>query len=332
MMSSRPVSRTARSTSPCTADTSRTSSTTTVPRPPAASMRARDASIASCVRPARNTCAPAAPRVSAIARPMPLDAPVTTAVLPARAGLELMTHPPSGCAGSRCSTVATFFDILDLFCQYAQPMPRPATATRERILAAAFARFAHYGFRRTSMEDIAAEAGVSRAALYLQFRNKEEIFRSLSRDLHEEALAGAAAALEGRGPLADRLRAAVEAKTLRFVEIANTSAHAMELLDERDRLCGDLPTDSERRFRDALARVFRRAAQTGEVDLAAVNLTPADAADLFASTVSGLKSPGVTVDSYRRRLAALVRVFVAGLGGAKRRLATRRTPARRRAV
>ena len=82
-----------------------------------------------------------------------------------------------------------------------------------------------------------------------------------------------------------------------MLEIANTSAHAMELLDERDRLCGDLPADSERRFRDALARVFRRAAQTGEVDL-----------------------------------AALVRVFVAGLGGAKRRRETRRAPSQRRAV
>src|SRR5262245_29713183 len=316
MMSSRPVSRTARSTSPCTADTSRTSSTTTVPRPPAASMRARDASIASCVRPARNTCAPAAPRVSAIARPMPLDAPVTTAVLPARAGLELMTHPPSGCAGSRCSTVATFFDILDLFCQYAQPMPRPATATRERILAAAFARFAHYGFRRTSMEDIAAEAGVSRAALYLQFRNKEEIFRSLSRELHDTALAQAAAALAAPGSLADRLRAAVEAKSLRFVEIAYGSPHGRELLDESNRLCGDLPAESERRFVALVTGVLRRAARAGEIDPQAVGLHAPRAAELFVHSVSGLKGPGVTVEAYRARVAALVRIFVAGLGAA----------------
>src|SRR5215470_6582979 len=99
-------------------------------------------------------------------------------------------------------------------------MTHRTIATRERILQAAFVRFSGYGFRRTSMEDIAGEAGVSRAALYLQFRNKEEIFRSLAEALHDEALAGAAAALNGDQPLAERLLAAVEAKTLRFVEIA----------------------------------------------------------------------------------------------------------------
>ena len=193
-------------------------------------------------------------------------------------------------------------------------MARPATATPERILHAAFGRFSRYGYRRTSMEDIAAEAGVSRAALYLQFRNKEEIFRSLSHQLHDEALARAEAALSGDAPLGDRLRAAVEAKSLRFVEIAYSSPHGSELLDESNRLCGDLPVESARRFRDALARVLRRAAQRGEIDLAAVHLTAAQAAELFLQSVSGLKGPGVTVDAYRKRLAALVRVFLAGLG------------------
>jgi len=59
---------------------------------------------------------------------------------------------------------------------------------------AALTRFARYGFRRTSMEDIAAEAGVSRAALYLQFRNKEEILaavRTAAFDRFASALEGA---------------------------------------------------------------------------------------------------------------------------------------------
>jgi AcrR family transcriptional regulator len=195
-------------------------------------------------------------------------------------------------------------------------MARPATATRERILSAAFTRFAHYGYRRTSMEDIAAEAGVSRAALYLQFRNKEEIFRSLSSALHEEALTNAEAALASSGTLEARLRAAVEAKTLRFVEIAYGSPHGSELLDERARLCGDLPQEFERRFQEMLTRVLRRAAQRGEIDLAAVDLSPTEAADLFTRSVSGLKDAQVTAEIYRRRLAALVRLFAAGIAAA----------------
>jgi AcrR family transcriptional regulator len=195
-------------------------------------------------------------------------------------------------------------------------MPRPAVATRERILAAAFTRFAGYGFRRTSMEDIAAAAGVSRAALYLQFRNKEAIFRALSAELHAAALAAAERALAAEGPLAERLRAAVEAKSLRFVEIAYGSPHGAELLDESNRLCGDLPAAAERRFRTLLARLFRRAAAAGELDLSPAGLTPAAAAELFTRSVSGLKGPGIGVDAYRANVAALVRVFAAGLRAA----------------
>jgi AcrR family transcriptional regulator len=205
-------------------------------------------------------------------------------------------------------------------------MPRPAVATRERILRAAFTRFASYGFRRTSMEDIAEAAGVSRAALYLQFRNKEAIFRALSEDLHGESLAGAEAALAKVASLAERLRAAVEAKTLRFVEIAYGSPHGSELLDESNRLCGDLAAATEVRYRALLARVFRRAAEAGEVDLAAAALTPPAAAELFMRSISGLKGPGVTVEAYRERVAALVRVFAAGL----RPTDTTRPPARSR--
>jgi AcrR family transcriptional regulator len=221
-------------------------------------------------------------------------------------------------------------DTLHVDCQYAA-MARRLTATRERISSAALTRFSRYGFRRTSMEDIAVEAGVSRAALYLQFRNKEEIFRSLSQDLHSEALGRAEAALRGDQPLAERLRAAVEAKSLRFIEIAFGSPHGSELLDESNRLCGDLPLDAERRFQQLLAREFRRAAGAREIDLAGAGLSAAETADLFTRTASGLKGPGVTVEAYRKRVAAWVRLFVAGLARSAPQTDTRRRAANRRA-
>lgn len=191
----------------------------------------------------------------------------------------------------------------------------PPTATRERILGAAFTLFGRYGFKRTSMEDIASQAALSRAALYLQFRNKEDIFRALAGGLHEEALSGAEAALSGDSPIVERLKAAVEAKTLRMIEIIQASPHGGELMDERNRLCGDLATDSERRFQKALTRAFKRADEAREVNLNAAGLSANEAADLFGHAVAGLKGPEVPVETYRKRLASLVRVFVSGLGG-----------------
>ena len=86
-------------------------------------------------------------------------------------------------------------------------------------------------------------------------------------------------------------------------------------MDEKNRLCGDLWADSERAFQDLMVRLFKRAAHAREIDLAGSGLGAAEAADLFLRAVSGLKGPGVTTDIYRNRLASLVRVFVAGMGG-----------------
>ena len=120
-------------------------------------------------------------------------------------------------------------------------------------------------------------------------------------------------ALEGTAPLVDRVRSAIEEKSLRFVEIAYSSPHGSELMDDTNRLCGDLVAEIESRFQEQLTRVFRRAAQAGEIDLGAVSLSAAETVQLLLRSVRGLKGPGIAVEEYRRGLDALARVFVAGL-------------------
>ena len=52
----------------------------------------------------------------------------------------------------------------------------------QQIQAAAGKLFLHYGFRKTSVDQIAREAGIGKGTIYNYFRNKEELFRSCSRD------------------------------------------------------------------------------------------------------------------------------------------------------
>ena len=53
---------------------------------------------------------------------------------------------------------------------------------RERILRAATALFAQKGLENTTVDEIARQADYSKATLYVYFRSKEEIYRSIQRD------------------------------------------------------------------------------------------------------------------------------------------------------
>lgn len=54
------------------------------------------------------------------------------------------------------------------------------TSSPERILEAAEECFARYGFQKTSMEDIAREAGLSRRSVYRHFPDKSALFNEVA--------------------------------------------------------------------------------------------------------------------------------------------------------
>lgn len=59
-------------------------------------------------------------------------------------------------------------------------MPRAADSDREqRILDAAADLIAHFGYDKTTVDDIARKAGVSKGAIYLHFKSKDDLFEGL---------------------------------------------------------------------------------------------------------------------------------------------------------
>ncbi len=59
-------------------------------------------------------------------------------------------------------------------------MPKSNNELREeRILNAASDLFVHYGFDKTTVSDIAREAGVSKGAIYLHFQSKDDLLECL---------------------------------------------------------------------------------------------------------------------------------------------------------
>jgi len=54
-------------------------------------------------------------------------------------------------------------------------LSRPASTTADRILDATERLLARFGFHKTTVDDIATEAGVSKRTIYLHFAGKEEV-------------------------------------------------------------------------------------------------------------------------------------------------------------
>jgi len=86
-----------------------------------------------------------------------------------------------------------------------------AEATRRAVLAAARASFGRKGYAQTSVDEIAAEARVTKGAVYHHFVGKEALFRAVHAEVEAEAQARAAAARDLTEPPIDQIVAVVTA-------------------------------------------------------------------------------------------------------------------------
>jgi AcrR family transcriptional regulator len=85
----------------------------------------------------------------------------------------------------------------------------PAQETRDRLISAARTVIGRSGLRGARMEDIAAEAGVSRAAVYYHFNSKDELAAALVDDIFR-GITGAVRSALADGPIDSVIRATAE--------------------------------------------------------------------------------------------------------------------------
>lgn len=181
---------------------------------------------------------------------------------------------------------------------------------QKAILDAAWSAFATYGYRKTSMDDIARGAGMSRAALYLHYRNKEDIFRSLVQFCYDMVSDTLAEVLAQEGPVGEVLENAFIAQGEIMVAPMLNSAHGMELLDAGTTTAADLVDEGEARLRAIYAEWLSALAAEGRITLP----RPTDeTAELFTSAHKGAKVTSKTYEDYRKKVTLFAAVLGEGL-------------------
>ncbi len=156
-----------------------------------------------------------------------------------------------------------------------QPPPDDRSARRQAILQAATRLFAEHGFRPTTMQAVAAAAGVSVGYLYKHFDGKDAMLAAIL-DQHLQRMDQLIAEVQARGlsPLAE-LRGTLEAICDHF----NAHRHFMRVYHDNLELAVLQSEDRRHGHHRQLAALLQRARDAGEISDTDV--------ELLASAVHG---------------------------------------------
>jgi TetR/AcrR family acrAB operon transcriptional repressor len=189
---------------------------------------------------------------------------------------------------------------------------------RDRILEAAMSVFRRHGFRRSSIEQAAEAAGLTRQALYHHFKSREALFRAVIERVHGSALAAGLAAAEAKegagGSLADILMAQITARFAQLTASLDGSPHVEELFSEHLIQARDLYQKYASLYEAQLAAAIESACRGQHLVLAA-GMTASKLARYVEMAVNGAKSAHKSMqpaDALLRDLDVMVRTLIAG--------------------
>lgn len=173
----------------------------------------------------------------------------------------------------------------------------PRAERREQILVAATEAFARSGFAATSLDDIAAEAGITRMIVYTHFESKTVLYEAVLERMRDRLSEATGAPDYDRFSLAALLRVASE-EPAGFRLLFHHAAREPEFRDQIDRirsggfevamryLGAEVPDPAWRTWVAALVPTFVIEAVIAWLD--AGQPDPEDAADRIRGAITGI--------------------------------------------
>ncbi|MFS8199741.1 TetR/AcrR family transcriptional regulator [Streptomyces sp. CWNU-52B] len=178
------------------------------------------------------------------------------------------------------------------------PSAAVGTDRRATVLDSALVTFARFGYRKTSMEEVARGARISRPGLYFLFSSKETLFRAAVTQALERDLAAVAHVLADTGrPLAARLVEAFDQWAGRYV--GPLTRDVSVVIEDNPGLLGAVVETAPRRFEELVTDAIA-------VESTAGRETALPVAQTLISASIGLKHQAPTREFYRERLETAV--------------------------
>ncbi len=134
-------------------------------------------------------------------------------------------------------------------------MDENESARLAHVLETALTVFTRHGFRKTSIEDIAKAAGISRQGIYFHFKNKDEVFRaSVQKSLDDGLRAANKIFDDDRLTLEEKLLQALDERFGRHAGLFHSEAS--DIVTQCERILGDAVGKSRSTFQKKLETVI----------------------------------------------------------------------------
>ncbi len=197
---------------------------------------------------------------------------------------------------------------------------RPAAGTdpgkRSQILEGAGRVFSQLGFDATSMSDVAREAQVSKATLYVYFEDKEHLFTAICAEKRDRNISEMLALLDTTGPWDETLTRLATERLRKITQPNVIAAHRIVTgLSERMPDIGrEFFEGGPMRFVRALAKFLDHHVAAGalsidDTTLAAIQFIELSQASVFRPRLYALTAAEPTDEEIDRVVASAVRVF-----------------------
>jgi AcrR family transcriptional regulator len=190
------------------------------------------------------------------------------------------------------------------------------SAKPNAIVLAGLKLFTQYGYRKTSIDDIAQAAQVAKRTVYLHFENKAAVFLAILEYLGDQVRQRCAAAEHVGGTPVHRLTGLLDAYFGMAFELFSKSEHMPELKETFSRLARARIGGLNEEYEDRLARFLRSLQKTGELGGPPQGLTVDQIAHILMRAAEGAKhDPEVQGDrkALERRLRQLAILAIAAM-------------------
>ncbi len=154
------------------------------------------------------------------------------------------------------------------------------------ILEAARKRFGHYGLAKTTMSEIATDIGMSKAAIYYYFPDKEHLFAAVVGREMESFINQMENLVLEPGPASEKIHQYVAQRFIYFQEFVNLGKIAGTAYEALKPAMASVKANFDTRERSLIRNIIQTGINSGEFQAvdAAVH------ADLFVSTLIGFRT------------------------------------------